>query len=425
MIKEIPYWWATAPDLPDYSTTPLPARADVVIVGSGYTGLSAARVLAQHGASVAVLEKERIGWGASSRNGGQALTGLAVGPETLIKQLGLERAQALHAISLRGLDFVEQTIAAENIACEFERSGHLEAAVKPGHFEHFKRAQDVLAQHFNHPVRLLDRAQQRAELGTDFYCGVLIDERSASLHPAQYVRGLAQAAQRAGALLIEHTPALAIERAAPGFRVFTPRGPIGAREVLIATNGYTDALVPALRRRIIPVGSYIIATAPLRDNVAARLIPQRRAVYDSRHFLAYFRLSADNRLLFGGRAEYKRASPQSTRRSVPILRRGLGEIFPELAEVDIEYAWSGNVCFTLDRLPRAGRLGGVHYALAYAGHGVALASYLGAQLGHFIAGADVHWPLFDLPFKVIPFYNGTPWFMPLAALWYRLLDAVA
>ena len=425
MIKETPYWWATAPELPSYADRPLPTRADVVVIGSGYTGLSAARVLAQRGASVVVLEKETIGWGASSRNGGQVLTGLAVGPATLVKKLGLERARELHALSLHGLDFIENLIANENIECEYGRVGHLEAACKPAHFKHFQQAQESLARDFKHAVRVLDRSHQREELGTDYYHGVLIDERSGGVHPAKYVRGLARAAERAGAQLHDRTPALSLERGSQQFRVFTPRGPIGAKDVLIATNGYTDAVSTTLRRRIIPVGSYMIATEPLSNEVADRILPQRRVVYDSKNFLAYFRLSADNRLLFGGRAEYKPSSPQTTRRSVAILERGLGEIFPELAHTPIEYSWSGNVCFTFDRLPRAGRLGGVHYAMAYAGHGVAMATYLGAQLAETICGAGGQNPFADLPFKSIPFYDGRPWFMPLGSVWYKLLDLVS
>jgi glycine/D-amino acid oxidase-like deaminating enzyme len=425
MIKDTPYWWATAPALPDYADRPLPQRADVVVVGSGYTGLSAARSLAKRGASVVVLEKETIGWGASSRNGGQVLTGLAVGPETLIKQVGLERAKELHATSLKGLDFIEELIRAEQIDCDFQREGHLEAACKPAHFKHFQHAQELLARDFNHAIKLLDRSQQREELGTDTYHGVLIDERSAGVHPAKYVRGLAQAAERAGAQLHEKTPALAIERNNAHWRVFTPRGPIETREVLVATNGYTDAVAPSLRKRIIPIGSYIIATEPLPAEVAAKILPRRRVVYDSRNFLAYFRLSSDNRLLFGGRAEYKPSSPQTTRRSVSILQRNMIDIFPELARVPLEYSWSGNVCFTLDRLPRIGRMNGVHYALAYAGHGVSLATYLGAQAADLISGAGEPNPFVDRPFDAIPLYAGTPWFMPLGALWYKLLDVVS
>ena len=425
MIKDTPYWWATAPELPGYSDRPLPHQTDVVVIGGGYTGLSAARTLAQRGVSVVVLEKETIGWGASSRNGGQVLTGLAIGPAALIKRVGLERAKALHAASLHGLEYIEGLLRAEGIDCDFERVGHIEAACKPAHFAHFQQAQDLLAREFNHPIRVLDRSQQRDELGTDYYHGVLIDERSAGVHPAKYVRGLARAAERAGVQLHAKTPALAIERGGVNWRVFTPRGPIRAREVLMATNGYTDVVAPALRKRIIPVGSYIIATEALPAEVAAKILPQRRMVYDSRNFLAYFRLSQDNRLLFGGRAEYKLSSPQTTRRSVAILRRSLIEIFPELTNVAIEYSWSGNVCFTLDRLPRIGRMNGLHYALAYAGHGVSLATYLGAQAANLIGGVGDPGPFVDRPFDPIPLYNGTPWFMSLGAVWYKLLDVVS
>ncbi len=395
------------------------------MIGSGYTGLSAARTLAQRGASVVVLEKETIGWGASSRNGGQVLTGLAIDPAALIKRVGLEHAKALHAASLQGLDYIEGLISAEGIDCDFERVGHLEAACKPAHFAHFQQSQELLTREFNHSTRLLDRSQQHEELGTDYYHGVLIDEHSAGVHPAKYVHGLAQAAERAGAQLHEKTPALAVERGAAQWRVFTPRGPIGAREVLVATNGYTDAVAPSLRKRIIPVGSYIIATEPLADDVATKILPRRRMVYDSKNFLAYFRLSQDHRMLFGGRAEYKLSSPQTTRRSVDILRRSMVEIFPELANVSIEYSWSGNVCFTMDRLPRIGRLNGLHYALAYAGHGVSLATYLGAQAANLITRTGEPSVFVDRPFDSIPLYTGAPWFMPLGALWYKLLDVVS
>ena len=229
MLKEIPYWWDTAPALPNLMTRPLPERADVVIIGSGYTGLSAARSLAQRGAKVVVLEKETFGWGASSRNGGQVLTGLKVGASKLIQTFGRERARELYAASLTSIEYLEKLIADEHIDCGYVQSGHLDAAWKPAHFDHFKHTQEILAREFNHPVRLLDRSEQRHELGTDYYHGVLIDERSGSLHPAQYVRGLAQAAFNAGAALFEKTPALKIEQHGANFKVLTPRGAIEAQ----------------------------------------------------------------------------------------------------------------------------------------------------------------------------------------------------
>ncbi len=424
MLKDTPYWWDTAPALPDLMTRPLPKRADVVVIGSGYTGLSAARGLAQRGAQVVVLEKETFSWGASSRNGGQVLTGLKVGPGKLIQTFGLERARELYAVSLAAIEYLENLIADEHIDCGYSRVGHIKAAWKPKHFEHFKREQEVLARGFARPVRLVERSEQSYELGSAYYHGLLVDERSGALHPAQYARGLALAAFNAGAVLFEKTPALQIERYGANFKVLTANGAIEAKDVLVATNGYTDKAAPEIRKRVFPLGSYIIATEPLADDLTARLIPQRRVVFDSKNYLYYFRLSSDNRLLFGGRADYKPATPESTRASAAILQRGLIEVFPELKEARIEYAWSGNVCFTLDRFPRAGQHDGIYYALGYGGHGVALATYLGAQMAQVICDGSGNNPFRDLPFNAIPLYNGNPWFVPFGALWYKILDLI-
>ena len=424
MLKDSPYWWETAPALPNLMTRPLPERADVVVIGSGYTGLSAARGLAQRGARVVVLEKETLGWGASSRNGGQVLTGLKLGPSKLIQTVGLERAKELYAASLASIESLEKLIADEHIDCGYARAGHIKAAWKPKHFDHFKHEQEVLAREFDHPVRLLDRTEQQGELGSDYYHGLLVDERSGALHPAQYARGLAQAAYNSGAALFEKMPALKIERQGTGFKIGTPGGALEAKDVLVATNGYTDAAAPEIRKRVFPLGSYIIATEPLAGDLAARLIPQRRVVFDSKNYLYYFRLSSDNRVLFGGRADYKPATPESTRASAAILQRGLIDVFPQLKDVQIEYAWSGNVCFTLDRFPRAGRHDGIYYALGYGGHGVATATYLGAQMANVICDGSGNNPFRDLPFDAIPLYNGNPWFVPFGALWYKVLDLI-
>jgi glycine/D-amino acid oxidase-like deaminating enzyme len=422
-MKGIPYWWDTAPELPNLPVHTLPAKTDVVIVGSGYTGLSAARILALRGVNVVVLEKETFGWGASSRNGGQVLTGLKLGPSALIKQVGLARAKELYGLSLASMKYVEDLIEEENINCEYARAGHIEAAWKKAHFDHYRREQEVLAREFNHHVTLLDRDEQARELGTPYYHGLLIDERSGALHPAQFVRGLTICASGSGALLFEKTPAIKIVREGSGFAIMTPQGTVKAENVLIATNGYTDEAAREIGKRVFPLGSYIIATEPLPEEAAAKLIPQRRVVFDSKRYLYYFRLSSDNRMLFGGRADYKPPTPEANRRSAEILRKGMVQVFPELKDARIEYAWSGNICLTRDFFPRAGRHDGLYYALGYGGHGVAMATYLGGQIANIMCGAAGKNPFKDLPFEPLPFYYGKS-FMPLGALYYQLLDVI-
>jgi glycine/D-amino acid oxidase-like deaminating enzyme len=395
---------------------------DVAVIGGGYTGLSAARSLARGGASVVVLEARTLGFGASSRNGGQVLTGLKPGAWELLRRFGRERAREMHGASLLAIDYVEKLVAEEAIDCAFARRGHLDAACKPSHFEGFRREQEVLARHFDHAVRLVPRAEQREEVGTDYYHGLLLDERSASVDPARYVRGLAASAARAGAELREGTPVLSVEALRPGFRVLTAGGPISARDVLVATNGYTDAALPALRRRVVPLGSYIIATRPLASEVARALLPRRRVAFDSKHFLYYFRLSEDDRLLFGGRARFTPATERSTRRAAELLRRGMIEVFPELRDVPLEYAWSGNVCFSPGLLPRAGRLDGLHHSLAYAGHGVAMATFLGDVMADVLLGRPDRNPFRDLPFPALPLYRGRPWFLPIVGAFFKVLD---
>ena len=328
---------------------------DVAIIGAGYTGLAAARQLARTGATVVVFERERTGGGASSRNGGQVLTGLKLDPATLVARFGESRARELFDASLASMSSLEALIEDEDIACDYARTGHLQAASKPSHFDAFREEQQLLARVFDHEVTIVPPADQAGELGTRAYHGLLLDERSGALNPAKYVQGLARAAERAGARIVEQVGVLGVSRATGGWTVRTTRGEVRTKDVFIATNGYTGPATPALRRRLIPIGSYIIATAPLTDAAAARLLPKRRMVFDSRHFLHYFRVTDDNRLLFGGRAEFSGPTLESATRATAILARGMTSIFPELAGTPIDYAWSGHVAFTRDQMPHAGR----------------------------------------------------------------------
>ncbi len=420
---EHPFWWDTvSQETTRRSVHALPANVDVAVVGGGYTGLAAARVLAAAGASVAVFERGDIGAGASSRNGGQVLTGLKVGPAELIRHAGRAKARTLFDVSKEAIRRLERLVADEAIDCEFARSGHVQAACKPSHFAAFRDEQALLARVFDHRVELVPKAEQHTELGSDFYHGLLLDEGSASLNPAKYVHGLARATERAGARLFCGTNVEHLDKRAAGWTVTTTRGHVTARDVLAATNGYVTNLTPALQRRFVPVGSHIIATEQLDVSVAEQLLPRRRMAFDSKHFLYYFRVTADRRLLFGGRAEFTTPTPESGRRAAVILQRGMVDVFPELAAVRIEYAWSGTVAFTRDQLPHAGRIDGVYFAGGYSGHGIAMATSMGELIGRRIAGERMDHPLLDDRFPPIPLYYGRPWFLPLAGAYYRIKD---
>ena len=429
-MNEYPYWWDTLPALRDGSPqspvpspqSELPRRVDVAVVGAGYTGLCAARQLARAGASVLVLEREQIGWGASSRNGGQVLTGLKLDPATLVTRFGEARARRLFDAASTAIARLETLIADEAIDCEYARTGHLQAAWKPAHFDALREEQALLARVFEHQVHLVPRSEQRAEIGTDAYHGVLVDERSGSLNPAKYVHGLAEAATRSGARVVTGVAVTGAQRTSGRWLVATSRGDVDARDVLFATNGYTDAAAPALRRRFVPIGSYIIATEPLDAAQASALLPRRRMAFDSKHFLYYFRVTSDRRLLFGGRAEFGRPDAETIRRAAAILRDGIATVFPDLSAARIDYAWGGKVAFTRDQMPRAGMLDDAYYAGGYCGHGIAMATYLGEQIARRIAGEPDGCPFFDDRPAAIPLYDGTPWFLPLVGAYYQVKD---
>jgi glycine/D-amino acid oxidase-like deaminating enzyme len=428
-LKEKPFWMDTISIPATDASVPLPETLDVAVIGGGFTGLSAALALARRGARVAVLEAETFGWGASSRNGGMVLTGLKKGPETLIARYGIETARRLYTASLASIDCVEQIVKAEGIACDFSRTGHLEVAVKPKHFEGFERSAELIAREFKHTLRVVQKKDLREEIGSDIYHGGLVDETSAGVNPARYVAGLRQAAARAGAQLHDHTRVATIERR-PGnaaYRVTTSRGSLDTRAVFVATSGYTGNATPALQRRIVPLGSYIIVTEPLPEDLAATVSPRDRMIYDSKNFLYYYRLTPDRRMLFGGRAAFFPETANTVRKSAEILRQGMLSVYPILREVHVEYVWGGTLDFAFDIMPHAGEMDGLFYALGYAGHGVAMATYLGSKMAAVIFG-DRHANPFDgLPFPRAPLglYNGRPWFLPLGAAWYKFLDWVS
>jgi glycine/D-amino acid oxidase-like deaminating enzyme len=424
MLNETNFWLSTT-SRPNFPATGLPTRVDLAVIGGGFSGLSAARILARAGAKVAVLEAQTMGWGASSRNGGMVLTGMKLGVETLIKKYGRERAKRLFALSLAAIDCVEEIVQAESIDCNFGRCGHLETAWKPAHFDGYARAAEMLEKEVGHTVRIVPKADIHSEIGSDLYHGGMVDETSAGINPARFVFGLANAAAQAGALILENTEVYDITKNHSDYTMKTSRGTLRAGQVFVGTSGYTSRTTPAIQKRIIPIGSYIIATAPLPDALAAEVSPRNRMIFDSKHFLYYFRLTPDNRMLFGGRAAFMPETAAATRNSAEILQRGMIEVFPQLRDIPVEYVWGGNLDFSFDIMPHAGNLDGLWHAIGYAGHGVAFATHLGKTIAQQMLGEKVENPLADLPFPRIPFYNGNPLIhLPAAWLYYSLLDMI-
>ena len=422
-------FWATTVDSPAVAASPeLLNSVDVAVVGAGFCGLSAARALAKRGVKVAVLEAETFGWGASSRNGGMVLTGMKLPVPALIKRYGREAVRKMFAASLDSIDCVEQIVREENIDCSFSRCGHLEVACKQSHFDGYEESAALIKREFDHDRRIIPKSELHAEIGSDIYFGGMVDETSAGLNPARYVTGLAHAAQRAGGCLYDHTRVTSVEPStksgAGNFRLQTSRGAVTAREVLLATGAYTTEATPALRKKIIPIGSYIIATEILAANLANQLSPRNRMIYDSKHFLYYYRLTPDNRMLFGGRAAFFPETENTVRQSAEILRRGMIGVYPQLREAKVEFVWGGTLDFTVDVMPHAGKIDGMYFAAGFAGHGVAAATWFGAKLAARICGDPSSIPFDGIKFPAAPIglRSGHTWALPLAGAWYRLLD---
>jgi glycine/D-amino acid oxidase-like deaminating enzyme len=389
----------------------------VVVVGGGYTGMMAASRLAGHGRSVALLEQHEIGWGASSRNGGMVHPGFKLSTSTLLRRYG-PRGADLYQASLDAFGLVERTIVENRIDCDYSRSGHLALAHKPRQLPALTQEATILSDQFGVTARALDREALAAELGSDLYHGALLVERSGGLHPARYLAGLVDLARRFGAQLFERTPARAIERRSSDFVVTTPKGTLRAGQVLVATNGYTCPLGPALQRRIIPIGSYIIATEPLPPYLAKATIPNRRMLFDTKNFLYCWRLSPDDRMLFGGRASF---APSTIGQARDWLYAAMLRVHPQLAGIPIARAWGGQVGFTADRLPHIGQTDDITFALGYCGTGVAMSTYFGQLAADLILGDRLP-DCWQWAFPSVPFYRGRPWFLRPLGWYYSALD---
>ena len=423
-MKYLSYWHDTAPVFAGGSVDPVEGHYDIAVIGGGFTGLGAARQLAKAGAKVIVLEAERVGSGASGRNGGHLNNGLAHSFLAAKADLGTERAIALYRALDASIDTLESIIAEEEIDCNFRRAGKLKLASKPKHFDAIARNFDAVNREVDPETALLSAAGLKSEIGSPFH-GAMLSKKSAMMHMGRYATGLATAATRHGAVIQEHAPVVSHGQAGGRHTLATSRGTVTANQVLVATGAYTPSQFPYFRRRIIAVGSFIIATRPLTAAEVDATMPGNRTCVNSLNVGNYFRLSPDNRLIFGGRARFSAASDQrSDAKSGAILKAALARTFPQLGGVEIDYCWGGLVDMTADRYPRAGFIDGIWYAMGYSGHGAQLSTHLGMIMADEILGRPDANPLKGLSWPSIPGHFGKPWFLPLVGLYYKALDFI-
>lgn len=421
-IPEEIYWsgWSKKEPAEDQFSGP---KTQVLIIGSGYSGLSAALHLARNGVQVLLADQENgPGQGASGRNGGLVLSGYPLDCTALIRKFGSEQASTLFNMSQRAVSGVEKLIQKGNIDCDFMPQKHVTAAVRPGHWDWLRREQESMAKISGTSPRLLDAGQVQEELGTDAYWGGLVDPWSASLNPVRFARGLHQMALDSGVRFSWSTRVHGIRRESRSIQTQTSRGEISADQVLLATNACTPGLNNWLGRRVVPVESVMIATEEVPEEVIRTVLPWGNTVSDTKRVLHYFRKSPDGkRILFGGRPPLLWGSLQDKGLA---LHRDMLSVFPQLKAYKPAFVWSGQVGFTRDHLPHSGNKNGLWYSLGYCGHGIALATYLGRQMAKAVLGLN-NPSGFDFPdssFPRFPLYRKRAWFVPLTLAWFGLLD---
>ena len=396
----------------------LPESCDVAVVGSGITGLAAARRFLAAGRSVAVLDSLELVGGASAVNGGMVIYGLKASAKSVYSDYAPGLAKEFWEASMRAIDVVEEI--ATGIDCDFSRCGSLELGYTGRDVNLLHHEREWHRQSTGLEFEFHSRDSIRSVIGSDRFSAGLTEKHSAGLHPAKFTFGLAEQLMQEGAWLVPHAAVESIERSGGGFTLRTGRGVLKTGQVLVATNGYTENLVPGLRRGVIPIGSYSAVTEPLPLELAERLIPGNRMAWTARRFLNYFRRTPDNRILMGGR---QNLSPDlDLTASGKDLGRRIVEFFPELEDVPISHVWNGRLAATFDMMPHIGCLDGIWYALGYGGHGLGLGAYLGDEAARLITGELERSPFAEIDHPGRWYYRNRPWFLPAAAIGYRILD---
>lgn len=415
------YYAATANPFPEQPALSGQISCDVCVIGGGYTGLSASLCLAERGYDVVLLEAERIGWGASGRNGGQVGSGHRRGEADLEQSLGKEEARRLWDLAEEAKRLVKSRIARHGIKCDLT-PGQLVAASKPSHAKYLEDRVHKLSAEYNYQhIRFVPENELPSLLGARGYYGGAVDDDAAHLHPLNYALGLGGAALQAGVKIFEGARVSSYSCQAPS-QVRTTAGSVVARYVVIACNGYLDKLEPRLAGKIMPINNFVVATQPLEQSFARRLIRDNVCVHDTFFVVNYYRRSADGRLIFGGGENYRRSFPRDI---ASFVRKPMLKVFPQLKDVGIDYAWGGTLAITVNRMPHLGRLHpNIFFSQGYSGHGVPLASLAGEVIAEALAGTAERFDVFArLPTPTFP--GGTLLRWPglvLGMLYYSLRD---
>ncbi|MFL9925408.1 FAD-binding oxidoreductase [Herbaspirillum lusitanum] len=420
------YWLDTAPRFSGGAAGTVNGEADVVVVGGGFTGLSAALALRKQHRSVVLLEAGRIAGEASGRNGGQVNAGLAHDFSELSGKIGKARATELYRAYSQAVETVARIVADENIDCDFRRCGKLKVAAKPEHYAKLQQVFRDLSPDIDANLKLIAPQDMASEIGGGDFHGGLLQTTSAQMHVGKFGIGLAHAAARQGARIFEATPVTGLQRQPDqSFMVETAQGSLRAQQVLIAAGGCATGPLGYFRRRLVPVGSFIIVTEVLSQALLDQIMPGRRNYVTTKNIGNYFRITPDNRLLFGGRARFAMSNPKSDAKSGALLQAAMIEMFPALRQTRIDYCWGGSVDMSADRLPRAGVHQGMYYATGYSGHGVQMSVHMGEVMAEVLQGNVQANPMRGMAWPPIPGHFGKPWFLPLVGAYYQLRDKLA
>lgn len=422
-MKTSSYWLDTISAIDTNNNGPVDGAVDTVVIGGGFTGLSTALALAKRGAKVVLCEANVLGGEASGRNGGQCNNGTAQDYAGLIATYGEDKAASFYQFYNDAVNSVENLVKNENIDCDFRRAGKIKLAAKPEHMDKLAKTHDALIKLVDPKAQLLDQNALKAEINCGEFYGGLLTPDGAQLHVGKLVNGLAKLCIDYGVTLLQHSPVTDMSKTASGqWQVKTPEQTLTAKTVVVATGGSGPGPFRWFRRRIVPVGSFAVVTAPIEQALRESLFPGNRSYVTSKNIGNYFRLTEDGRLLYGGRARFAVSNPKSDLKSGDVLKQALCQSFPELANTNIDYCWGGTVDMSADRLPKVGEKDGLFYAMGYSGHGVQMSVHMGEVMADLVEGKATNCPWITTNWPAVPFHFGKPWFLPFVGMYYKIQD---